>query len=199
MLHRARAVAPGRRHGSGSPTVLRSVPSGPRETDRVTGRKPPADLGPAAPGDRAEPDHRASRQPLACARIGDDVRQRVLHPAGAPAPHTSPLTRTFMFQRAQDGQELRRRDDNGTERGPEVLGLRLHQALDHLAELHVAGAEVIDQHETAHHAKGLLGCQIAAVPGDDDPDLQLVVSRTWAYAGQRTVSPSPMNVAGFPL
>jgi hypothetical protein len=96
----------------------------------------------------------------------------VLHPAGAPgAPHVA-VDADLDLQRAQHGQELRGSDDDGAERGPEVLGLRrTHQSLDHLAELHVAGGEVVDKHETAQHAQGLIGCQVGAVPGDDDPDL----------------------------
>jgi len=138
------------------------------QLDHVTRRKPPADLDSAAPRDGAEPDHRASRQPLAGTGIGDDVCHRVPHSAGAPgAPHLA-VDAYLDFQGVQERQQLRRRDDDRAERGPEVLGLRRpHEALDHLAELHVAGAEVVNEHEAAHRTKGLLRCQIGAVPGDD--------------------------------
>jgi hypothetical protein len=76
----------------------------------------------------------------------------------------------------QDREELLRGDHDRAERGAEVLGLGWpHETLDHLAELHVPGAEVVEQDEAAQHAEGLLAGQVGAVPGDDDPDLQLVV------------------------
>jgi hypothetical protein len=100
----------------------------------------------------------------------------MLHLLGAPGAPQLAVDPDLHAEGVQDGQDLRCRDHDRAERGAEVLGLgRPHETLDHLAELHVAGAEVVQQHEAARHAERLLAGQVRCVPDDDDPDLQLVV------------------------
>ena len=176
---------PGAGRGSRLPPRLRlphrvaqSAQRARRQLDLVAGREPPAGLDPAAPRDGAEPDHRARCQPLARAGVGDDVRHGVLHPGGAAGAPPLAVDADLDGQLVQGAQELVRGDHDGAERGTEVLGLgRPHEALDHLAELYVAGAEVVEQHEAADCGEGLLAGQVGAVPGDDDADLELVVQR----------------------
>jgi len=100
----------------------------------------------------------------------------MLHLLGAPGTPQLAVDPDLHAEGAQDGQDLRRRDHDRAERGAEVLRLGgPHETLDHLAELHVAGAEVVQQDEAARHAERLLAGQVLCVPDDDDPDLQLVV------------------------